>query len=80
MYYYLADSDLSESTILCKSSTVSSLLTMALFCTSFALAPNLKVPIVSSLLVIQGEHVMMKLVFELPPSECVSNLVSYEFL
>jgi len=51
------------------SSMVLSLLIFGLFLIFFALAPNLKVPTVSSSLKLDGEQVMIRHVLELPPKD-----------
>jgi len=51
------------------SSIVLSLLIFGVFLIFFARAPNQRVEIVSSSLKLEGEHVMIKQVLELPPSD-----------
>ena len=60
------------------SSIVLSLLILGLFLIFLALAPNQSVLIVSSSLKEEGEHVMIRHVFEFPPSDSYKTLVSLE--
>jgi len=60
------------------SPTVHSLLILALFLIYLALLPNLRVEIVSSLFIILGEHVIINVVLEFPPSDSESILVNFE--
>lgn len=59
---------------------VTSLLILGLFLIFFALLPKRSVPIVSASLKIDGLHVMIKHVFELPPSDSDKIRVNLESL
>ena len=60
--------------------TVYSRLILALFLIFLALTPNLNVEIVSARLKKLGEHVIIRVVLEFPPSDSYNILVNYEFL
>ena len=57
---------------------MSSLLTFGLFLIAFARIPNRRVEMVSASLKAEGEHVMIREVLALPPSESYSTRVSLE--
>lgn len=64
--------------ICCSSWIVGYLFIFGLFFIFWAVSPNLSVETVSDMLLSCGEHVSMRVVFELPPSESWIILVSLE--
>ena len=64
----------------CNSATVISLFILGLFFIFFALSPNLNVDKDSLSLYIEGEQVIIKHVFELPPKDSCKTLVNLDSL
>lgn len=77
MYFYLSErSFYAFYSKFWSSATVIYLLILGLFFIFFAEIPNLNVDIVSAMLLGCGEHVTIKVVLELPPSDYCKTLVS----